>query len=184
VRDGFGRVVYSHKTHEKARELASASADRGKWINTVLTTVTSGTIISALITDERALLIVSSGLSALALAYVIYQLSFNPEQEAERHRAAAKELWLIRERYLALLTDFAELADEAIRRRRDELTADLKLVYQFAPDTTSKAYKSAQAALKLNEEMTFTADEIDTFLPPALRVGRTTDQHARRARQR
>ena len=72
------------------------------------------------------LLIVSSALSALALAYVIYQLSFNPEKEAERHRAAAKELWLIRERYLALLTDFAELSDEVIRRRRDELTADLK----------------------------------------------------------
>jgi len=40
-----------------------------------------------------------------------------------------------------------------------------------APDTSSKAYSMAQGALKIKEEMSFTDDEIDQFLPKPLRKG-------------
>lgn len=42
-------------------------------------------------------------------------------------------------------------------------------VYKGAPRTISKAYKEACAALKKNEELTFTDGEIDAFLPKELR---------------
>ncbi|WP_416147011.1 hypothetical protein [Pseudomonas syringae] len=38
-----------------------------------------------------------------------------------------------------------------------------------APQTDSKAYSSAQKALKDNEEYTFSDSEIDCFLPATLR---------------
>jgi hypothetical protein len=60
IRESFGRVVYSHKTHEKAREIQSRRAVLVKWVNIVLTTVTSATLLSTVITNQKALLYVSA----------------------------------------------------------------------------------------------------------------------------
>ncbi|MFE7548047.1 SLATT domain-containing protein [Streptomyces gardneri] len=172
IREAFGRVVYTHKTHEKARELEAAKADKAKWVNIILVTLTSGTLLSSVITHDRTLLYISSAASALALAFTIFQLSFTPEKVAEQHRAAAKELWYVRELYLHLLTDI-HTAPEAvdIPRRRDELLEKLNHIYRLAPDTSSAAYRAAQKALQIDEDMTFSSTEIDSFLPEALRAG-------------
>ncbi|MFF7725125.1 SLATT domain-containing protein [Streptomyces sp. NPDC008001] len=170
IREAFGRVVYAHKTHEKARELESAKADRSKWVNIALVTLTSGTLLTSIITDERMLLYISSGASALALAFTIFQLSFTPEAVAEQHRTAAKELWYVRELYLHLLTDIQTNPQTVdIPHRRDELLEKLNHIYRLAPDTSSRAYRAAQRALQIDEDMTFTSAEIDRFLPEALR---------------
>ena len=92
IRESFGRVVYSHKTHEKARERASRWATITKRVNIVLTTLTSTTLISTIITNQKALLYVGSILSTLTLAFVIFQLSFDPAKEAKRNRATANAL--------------------------------------------------------------------------------------------
>jgi len=54
------------------------------------------------------------------------------------------------------------------RDRRDELLDSLKAVYEGAPSTTDRAYKKAQESLKYNEDMTFSDEEIDAFLPREL----------------
>lgn len=170
VREAFGRVVYSHKTHEKAREIESRRVTLVKWTNIVLTTLTSGALLETLITNARAGVITSAILSALALAFVIFQFSFNPESEADRHRMAAKELWYIREKYVNLLSDLSsEISLAEATKRRDELTDELKDVYAQSPNTSPGAYKAAQKALKISEDMTFSDTEIDQFLPSALR---------------
>jgi len=171
IRESFGRVVYSHKTHEKAREMASTRAVVVKWVNIALTTLTSASILSTVITDQKFLLYVSSGLAALALAFTIFQLSFDPAKESERHRSAANELWYVREKYIHLLTDIATSpSGVSIVERRDALMEELKAIYKLAPDTTSRAYRRAQKALQIHEDMTFTSEEINRFLPDALRV--------------
>ncbi|MCM2417663.1 SLATT domain-containing protein [Streptomyces sp. RKAG293] len=171
IRESFGRVVYSHKTHEKAREIASTRAVVVKWINIGLTALTSTSILGTVITDQKALLYVSVGLATLALAFTIFQLSFDPAKEAERHRSAANELWYVREKYVHLLSDIAtEPASVDIVKRRDELIEELKAIYKLAPDTTGRAYRRAQTALQINEDLTFTNEEINRFLPDSLRV--------------
>jgi hypothetical protein len=90
---------------------------------------------------------------------------------AQKHRQAGAELWIIREQYLSLLTDLrigGQLLDD-IRNSRDELLQDLHAVYTGAPSTNYKAYKMAQTALKALEDMTFSDDEIDAFLPRELK---------------
>ncbi len=171
IRESFGKVVYSHKTHEKAREIASHKAARVKWLNIVLTSLTSGSFLSNVIVNRTWLTVVSSVLAAVTIAYMVYQINFNPERDAERHRQTANELWYIRELYVALLADMRDgMAPAAAAARRDELNDDLKLVYKFAPDTDSKAYRQAQAALRLNEELTFSNEEINQFLPDSLHI--------------
>ena len=49
---------------------------------------------------------------------------------------------------------------------------DLHLVYSSAPSTSYQAYREAQKALKQNEDMTFSDEEIDAFLPNELKRDR------------
>jgi hypothetical protein len=102
---------------------------------------------------------------------MIFQLSFNPEEKAEKHRQSAKELWYIREKYINLMADIinGRISDDTIITRRNEVIEELKLIYKFAPTTSSGAYKKAQKALKINEELTFSDNEIDQFLPSELK---------------
>jgi hypothetical protein len=95
--------------------------------------------------------------------------SYGKRTHAERHRATAKELWGVREEYINLLADISSDATAVdIPTRRDELTAELAAICKFAPDTTSRAYRAAQKALKVSEDMTFSEDEINAFLPDSL----------------
>lgn len=171
IGESFGRVVYSHKTHEKARERASSWATVIKWVNIILTTVTSTTLVTTIFTNQKVLLYIGSILSTLTLAFVIFQLSFDPAKEAERHRATAKALWYVREKYIHLLTDIkANPSGINIPQRRDELVEELRRIYDLAPDTSSHAYRAAQKALKINEDMTFRNEEINHFLPDSLHI--------------
>ncbi|WFR72477.1 SLATT domain-containing protein [Prescottella defluvii] len=174
IRETFGRVVYTHKTHEKDREIAAQRSVRMKWINIALTALTFGGIVTVAAVDETAFVIASVVLATLTLAFTIFQLSFDPAQDAARHRAAAKSLLSVRDRYVNLIADaMAGMPAADLRTRRDELQQELDDLYQHAPDTTWRAYDRARTALKDNEEFTFSADEIDLFLPEGLRLNRT-----------
>jgi len=171
IRESFGRVVYSHKTHEKASEIEEGKSRTVKWFNVIFITLTSGGLIGAIITNQATLLYVSATLSALTLGFTIFQLSFNPAERAEKHRYIAKELWYIREKYINLMANIinGQLNNDSVILERDQLIEELKFIYKFAPETDSKSYEKARKALKINEEFTFSDDEIDQFLPDELR---------------
>ncbi len=173
TRESFGRVVYTHKTHEKEAERFISSAIRTKWTNIVLIALTSGTLISTIITSQTLLAYISASLATITLAFTIFQLSFNPEEKAEKHRQTAKELWFLREKHANLIADILnnKIDSKIIISKRDELLEKLFIVYKFAPNTSSRAYKLARKALKIDEELTFSNDEIDQFLPEQLRIG-------------
>ncbi|WP_237841666.1 SLATT domain-containing protein [Cellulosimicrobium cellulans] len=162
--------MYTHKTHEKDRERLARHGVVSKWGNIGLCALTFGGVLTALGTNERLVLIVSAVLATLSAGYALFQLSFDPARSAEAHRAAAKSLLMLRNRYIDLLADIAsgDLSMDEIRRRRDELETDTSSVYKLAPDTSPSAYAAAQDALKVKEDMTFSDDELNKFLPGAL----------------
>lgn len=172
IREAFGRVAYSHKTHEKEAEILSNKVVIIEWGNIILTALTSGTLISTIITNQNILIYISAVLSTLTLAFIIFQLSFNPEARAEQHRQLAKELWYIREKYVNLIADIMNERedDTVITTRRNQLVEELKLIYKFAPNTSPRSYKKAQKSLKINKELTFNDEEIDQFLPDNLKL--------------
>ncbi|MFJ4286843.1 SLATT domain-containing protein [Paenarthrobacter nicotinovorans] len=171
IREEFGRVVYTHKTHEKAREQCSRKASISQWVNIVLNALTFGGVLTSLQSENRAFLYVALGFATVTAGYTLYQLSFNPRQEAVEHREAAKSLLRIRDSYIHLLADVKgnSLSAFEIRHRREQLSARAQDIYRIAPDTSYKTYLSAQRALKEQEDLTFSDDEIDRFLPLNLR---------------
>ena len=167
TREGFGRVVYSHKTHEKAIERLNRRHSRLKLINAVLVGLTFSGVLNALFAGGFYRNLATALVSGVSLAFAIYQLSFDPRDQIVRQRKTADQLWLLREEYANLLADIEDgaLSSVDVRRRRDELTARLGRAYEDAPPTTSKDYRGAQKALNPGEEMTFSKEEIDRFLP-------------------
>ena len=171
VREIFGKVVWTHKTHEKAAEICSCTNRYIKKINIILLVLTTGNALGAIF-QIKPYLILTAILSTLSLLFLIYQLSFNPEQETVNHKKVAIRLWFIREKYQNFIADIMneKISTDEIVKKRDMLLDELNRVLQDAPQTDKWAYKKAKKALKIEEEMTFGVEEIDKFLPKELRL--------------
>lgn len=173
VRECFGRVVYSHKTHEKQGDLCAATLTRFKITQILLASVTTCGALTILFTDNFVLKLVTALVSLVTLFVSGYMKGFDPGATAQKHRDTAADLWAIRESYLSLLTDIASgtMTNDDARGRRDELQAELAAIYKSAPETTPKAYAKAQEGLQKFEDYTLNNGEIDKFLPSALKRG-------------
>jgi hypothetical protein len=72
-----------------------------------------------------------------------------------------------------LLSDLHDgaLGVDALRRRRDELIAELRQVYEDAPPLERKAYQTAGQSLRTgDDEKALSDEEIDKFLPKSLQA--------------
>lgn len=109
-------------------------------------------------------------LKGLLLSISSYNLKSNSEDKIEKLKESANSLWIIRERYVSLLTNFDYLTTEQIRSEREELILEVAKVYKKRPKTSHCAYKRAQRALKNEEEQqTFYRNEAELLLPSFFR---------------
>ncbi|MFE5672762.1 SLATT domain-containing protein [Agromyces sp. NPDC056523] len=170
TRELFGRVVYTHKTHEKERERLSRLGTLSRWTNIILNALTLGGVVSIFNTGSQEALIATALLATLSAAYALIQLSFDPVGAAASHRAAAKRLLGIRDELQLLLSDLSDNAvdPDSARARRNRLADDAQYAYELAPDTSPRSYRAASKALQVDEDMTFSDEELNHFLPKAL----------------
>ena len=177
LRECFGRVVYSHKTHEKCADILLKRLSRIKLAQIVLSAITTAGCIAIVFGAGKLGALVSVLVSTLLLALNMYTKEHDLGEIAQKHRQAGADLWLIRERYLSLITDLriGESSIELLQEGRDKLLVALHAVYSGAPSTNYKAYKEAQEALKKLEDMTFSDEEIDAFLPKELKSSGSKD---------
>ena len=173
LRECYGRLVYSHKTHEKCADILLSRFAKIKLWQIVLSAITTAGFIGAVVGAGTIGAIVGMIVSTVLLALNAYTKSYDLGELAQKHKQAANDLWLIREQYLSLLVDLAmrEKPIEALQSHRDALVEQLHTAYSGAPSTTSDAYKEAQSALQHREDMTFTDNEIDLLLPKELKRG-------------
>lgn len=171
IRECYGRVVYSHKTHERCADILLTKNGRIKLAQIVLSAFITGGLISTFFDSGVWGSGVSVVLSSMLLAINAYTKDYDLGQIAQKHRHAGSELWIVREKYLSLLTDLriGDLSLTVLRTRRDEIMKELHSAYQGSPSTYSTAYRKAQKALKELEDMTFSDEEIDAFLPRELK---------------
>ena len=171
IRECFGRVVYSHKTHEKCADILLEAERRIQSIQIWLSAITAGGFLVTIIKQEIFIAIIGSLVSTILVALNSFMKNQDYAEKTQEHKKSAAKLWGIRERYFSLMTDIATGLESIgnIRETRDEIFADLALIYEDSPATTSKAYKRAQTALQSQEDLTFNDHEIDAFLPKKLK---------------
>jgi hypothetical protein len=176
LRECYGRVVYSHKTHEKCADILLSHLRCIKILQIVLSAITAAGFVGVAFGTGTAGAIVGIVVSTILLAVNAYTKNYDLGALAQKHKQAANDLWLIREKYLSLLVDLrmGERPLESLQGERDELVKQLHKAYSGAPSTTHAAYKKAQEALQKLEDMTFSDAEIDAFLPKQLKIAPTT----------
>jgi hypothetical protein len=178
IRECYGRVIYSHKTHEKCADILLSRLGRIKLGQIVLSALTTGGILSTFFGSGNIGAGIGVVLSTVLLVLNAYTKDYDMGEIAQKHKQAASDLWIIREEFLSLLTDIriGDVSLDKVRERRDTLTKELHVAYAGSPSTNYQGYKKAQEALQKLEDMTFSNAEIDAFLPQELKRGNSRSE--------
>lgn len=175
LREMYGRVAYTHKTHEKMADGYVGRYRLIKIIEIALSALATGSLIIAILGDSRLCTILAAALTTALLGLSLYFKEASLGEQAQKHTVVASKLWGVREDLLSLLIDMADGRDSAeVRLHRDEINGVLEGIYKGAPRTNSRAYSAAQRALKDDEELYFADVELDRLLPKRLRKSAPT----------
>ncbi len=169
LREAYGRVVYTYTTHLKMINHLVKKNTIIKYMQIILSAISTGGFLGSIITNKIVFTCVGGLFSTALLALNLFFKDFNLLGEIKQHRSVADNLWMVRENYISLLTDFFILSDAEIMKKRNELQSCVFEIYKVAPKTNRKSYSDAQIALKLEEEQFFTPEEINKMLPLHLR---------------
>ena len=122
LRECFGRVVYSHKTHEKCADILLSRLSQIKLWQIILSAVTTGGFIAALFGAGKIGALVGIFVSTILLVLNAYTKNYDLGELSQKHRQAGVDLWIIREKYLSLITDLrmGEKPIETLQKERDE----------------------------------------------------------------
>ena len=126
LRECFGRVVYTHKTHEKAADILLTRLSRIKLLQIILSALTTAGFIAAIFGASRVGAVLGVFVSTLLLVLNAYTKDYDLGELAQKHRQAGADLWIIREKYLSLITDLrmGEKPIESLQEERDNLLTD------------------------------------------------------------
>ncbi len=170
LREVYGRVAYTHKTHEKMADDYVGRYRVIKVLEIGLSATATSSLLIAVFGDSRPATVIGAILSTVLLGFALYFKEASLGEQAQKHTVVASKLWGVRERLLSLLVDMRdERPVDEVRRERDRINDILEDIYKGAPRTTEKAYSAAQRSLKANEELYFSDEELDKLLPKKLR---------------
>ena len=171
IREIYGRVVYTHKTHEKCADVLKERNDCLKITEVILSALTTTSILVVIFGEGIIFQLLAALFSTTLLCLTLYSKDYNLLELAEKHKQAALDILEVREKLLSLLVDIriGNNNIDVFQLERNKLNEQLVNTYRGAPKTINKAYKIASKALQKNEEFTFSDEEIDKFLPENLR---------------
>jgi hypothetical protein len=172
IRLSFGSIVGAYEGHTEAAARLARWAWYAKAGLLVLLGLTAAACIASVV---RGGFYASAAavLSAIAFAAGAAFVAIDPETRVYGHRTTAARLWLICEKYRALLTEIHdELIDlPTIAQRRDTLLKEASELFVQAPPADRATYEIARKALSA----AYSDQQVDQFLPlPLRRAGGAT----------
>ena len=146
VRLDSDHTAQNYMVHARAAERIAGAAFTARLVVVSLLAAACASTILTLLVPVRAYEIAAAALATLALvAFAIYA-TLGLESRVGAHRLIAHRLWLLAERYRALVAEVNDgLVDgpQALRRR-DELTHDLHAIYEQSFGVDQPARESAR----------------------------------------
>jgi hypothetical protein len=172
----FAHVVHRQRAHSQLARTLSMWGRRLRAAEVLLMVAVAFTAGAAALTNRYAYAVVASILAVLAVVTLLGSLMMELDVSAQTHLVCSGRLWLMRERYRALMADLNDGAIdlEGARRGRDDLMNELHTIYERAALVDREAYQSASKAVAGFDDVTFSDEEIDTFLPESLQKTRRT----------
>lgn len=178
IRQTFANTVFTHKIQEVAAENQEKIVFIVKVANVLLVTVVLVLLIIQVSNPNNLIYsYIGSGFTVAEIIFLIIQLSFNFEQRALAHKNCALKYMGLRDAYRLLITDVMNdaISTAELISCRDLLQREYQIISELAPQTGPKEYTEAQQRLNRRgtvqgEEFTWSDEEIDWFLPEALRI--------------
>lgn len=162
--ESAAKVVYTYTAHWKIVNRLEKRNWYIKIFQIIFTGIASCGLLSTIFNNCSCLPIIGGFSAFLSLSINLYSLHSNLPDKIKQHTDAANELWIIRELYISLITDFRTLSNEEIRNNRDKLTERVNQVNKNYPGTDAESYEEARKALKQQEEQTFNEGEAEKIL--------------------
>ncbi len=99
-------------------------------------------------------------------------VAFDPQARIYGHRASAARLWLVCEKFRALLAEaHDELLDlPAIKERRNALLQEVAAILEQGPPADRETYRITRNALAGSHQEGISDADLDRYLPPSLRT--------------
>ena len=169
LKEQYGKVVYTYTAHLKNAGFLQRDSNRFKWVQIILSAISTGGFVATVIMDEAKVAWVGGIVSTALLVVNGYLKSKDFAAEEQKHIDVANSLWSIREDYISVLTDFDALSENEIMEKRELLKDRTAKVYENAIQTDKRSYAAAQQALQKEEEQFFHEEELVNILPQHLR---------------
>jgi len=145
VRLNLTRTGENYTVHARAADRLAKLTGRVRVGVLTLLLAAAGTSIASLLTQVgRPLQIAAVAATSLALAGFAVYVGWGFEGRVAAHRVCAHQLWLVCERYRALLSEIRDglLDRNAILRRRDDLALETHQAYALTFPLDQPAYES------------------------------------------
>ncbi|MEN3340113.1 MAG: hypothetical protein V7647_3789 [Acidobacteriota bacterium] len=170
IRLSFGSAVGAYQGHTAAALRLSQWGWYSKIVTLALLGVGAAANLLAL-RQGHGVQVTAAVLAAIAFAALAVHIAFEPTPRIYGHRACASRLWALCEKYRALLTEVQdELVDvPTITARRDALLREFGAIFDQGPPDDRHSYRIAQKALSGPHMGGYSDQDLDQFLPAALR---------------
>lgn len=170
IRECYGKLVYSYTAHIKEAKILENKNNVLKISQIVLSAISTCGIVAVILEFQPFLCgIISAILTTSNLIISTYLKAKNFDEKIISHINTSNNLWLLREKFISLMTDMKYLEYDEIKAKRDMYIENLNEIYKSQLMTSDKAYKLTQESLKNNEEQYFSDEELDVLLPKHLR---------------
>jgi hypothetical protein len=169
VRLSFGHVVQNYTIHAQAADRLARFAFYARIAVVALTGIGTALSVALLLGAGRAVQIGTAVVVGIAFATSAVLASLGVEERLTGHRYRANRLWLLCERYRALLAEIHDgLVDrDVVLARRDALIQQFNDIHeQGAPAATTGGASSTRTQ---SAGKALTDEQIDQFLPAVLR---------------
>ena len=173
IRLSFGSAVGAYQGHTAAALRLSQWSWYSKIVTLSLLGIGAAANLLVLRLGGYGIQVTAAVLAAIAFAALAVHIAFDPTPRIYGHRACAARLWVICEKYRALLTEVQDqLIDVAtITARRDALLKEFGAIFEQGPPDDRQSYSIAQKALAGPQLGGYSDQDLDQFLPVALRRG-------------
>jgi hypothetical protein len=169
LRLNFGLVLQNHTAHARAADRLAGTALKLKLAIVGLSALATGSIVLSLFRSAREFQIAAAALAGIALAVQVAAIAYGVEARVYSHRLLAHRLWLMCERYRALLTEILDgLVDNAtMLQRREALSEQVHAIYEQGFPVDQKAYESMRQPPFESAGEAITGAQLDQLLPIA-----------------
>ena len=169
IEDAYGKLLYSYTSQIVEAGRIAKKNILLKWAQFILSALSTGGFVGLLITNEQVLVWVGGLCSTALLILTAYFKDVDFSALQKKHLDTSNKLWLVREKYISLLTDFISLENDRIVSVRDALQKETGEIYDEAPITSNKSYSIAKTLIKEKEAQFFSREELNKMLPQHLR---------------